>query len=278
MQGHDPRFGQPPQYTPPPSGQGYGQQGYGQQGSAQPSAAQPGLGQPASGQPLTYGHATGPAQAYAPPQAYGQVPGASPVQAYGQGASPVQAYGPGASPVQAYGPGASPVQAYGQPHSYPPPSPAAAPAPGGWQAQMAARAGNLNLPGGLGKAGQISGLPAPVAFGLGLVAVLVALVFDVIFLKVHIPGVGSYAWYLTTALSFAGAGWASIKWTRASKTVATTALGFAAALYGLADLGLGLVVEDLSLVGAIMLGAQGVAIGVFCGFGGVFKAIRERDE
>lgn len=190
MQGHDPRFGQPPQYNPPPPQQGYAQQ-----------------------------------PAYVPP--------------------------PGAAPVQ--------------PH-------------GGWHAQVAASAGKLNMPGGLGKASQISGLPAPISFGLGLVAVAVALVFDVIFLKVHVPGVGAYAWYLTTALSFAGAGWASIKWTRASKTVAMTALGFAAVVYGVLDLGLGLVVEDLPMAGAIMLGAQGIGIGLFCGFGGVFKAMRERDE
>ena len=123
--------------------------------------------------------------------------------------------------------------------------------------------------------GKVSGLPAPVAFGLGIAAVVVALVFDVIFLKVHIPGVGGYAWYLTTALSFAGAGWTSIKWTKASRTVAMTAVVVAAALYGVADIGLGLVLEDLSMAGAIMLGAQGLGIGIFTGFGGVFKAIRE---
>ena len=50
-----------------------------------------------------------------------------------------------------------------------------------------------------------------------------------------------------------------------------------AALYGVADLGLGLVLEDLSMAGAIMLGAQGVGIGIFTGFGGVFKAMRDRD-
>jgi hypothetical protein len=133
--------------------------------------------------------------------------------------------------------------------------------------------GKVQMPAALGK---ISGLPAPVAFGLGLVAVLIALVFDVIFLKVHIPGVGGYAWYLTTALSFAGAGWASIKWTRASKSVAMAALGVAAAIYGVADLGLGMVLEDLTMASAIVLGAQGVGIGIFTGFGGVFKAIREK--
>jgi hypothetical protein len=189
---------------------------------------------------------------------------------------------------------------FGQPYTPPPPQqhgshavypqPAApVPSQGGWGGQLAAQANRMgggalgsmgNVMGGAGiKMGaQPSGLPAPLAFGLGLVAVVVALVFDVIFLHVHIPGVGSYAWYLTTALSFAGAGWAAIKWTRASKTVAMTALAVAASIYGVADLGLGLVLENLSMAGAIMLGAQGVGIGLFTGFGGVFKALRERDE
>jgi hypothetical protein len=143
------------------------------------------------------------------------------------------------------------------------------------KALHAAHAPAFKMPSGFGAVAQLSGLPAPLSFVLGLVAVAVALVFDVVFPKVHIPGVGGYAWYLTTALSFAGAGWASIKWTRASKTVAMTAVGIAAVLYGVADVGLGL--EDLPMAGAIMLGAQGVGIGFFTGFGGVFKAMRDRD-
>jgi hypothetical protein len=121
-------------------------------------------------------------------------------------------------------------------------------------------------------------LPAPIAFGLALGAVVVALVFDVIFLKVHIPGVGSYAWYLTTALSFAGAGWGSATWTRASKMTALTAMGIAAVLYGAADLGLGLVLEELSLGGAIVLGAQGVAIACVTGFGAIYKGFAAKDD
>jgi|GEM_PF-4331637 len=136
----------------------------------------------------------------------------------------------------------------------------------------------LNLPGGLGKVAQPSGLPAATAFGLGFAAVVVALVFDLVFLKIHIPGVGGYAWYLTTALSFAGAGWASIMWTRAGKSLAMTAAGIAGVVYGIADLGLGLVVEDLSMGSAIVLGAQGVAIACVCGFGGIFRAQRAKED
>jgi hypothetical protein len=123
---------------------------------------------------------------------------------------------------------------------------------------------------------QVSGMPSAVAFGLGIVAVVVALVFDVIFLKVHIPGVGGYAWYLTTALSFAGAGYLGIKWTRASQATAMTAVAVAGVLYGVADLGLGLVLEDLAMGSALFLGIQGVVIASICGGGGVRKALAER--
>ncbi len=201
-----------------------------------------------------------------------------------------QPYSPPPSPPSPQGPQGPYAQQplYGQPAPHaayaphgvyvPPPAraPTNAPAPG-WGGQLAAPAGGLPLPGGLGNVAPLRGLPAPVAFVLGLVAVAVALVFDVVFLKVSIPGVGGYAWYLSTALSFAGAGWASITWTRASKTVAMTAVAMAAGIYGVADLGLGLVLEDLSMASAIVLGAQGVGIGVFTGFGGVFKAMRERE-
>ena len=179
---------------------------------------------------------------------------------------------------------------YGQQPYSPPPAPqgqgypappATAPSHAGFAPNIGGLGGHLGAAGKIGMPAalsSVSGLPAPVAFMLGIVAVVVALVFDVIFLKVHIPGVGGYAWYLTTALSFAGAGWASIKWTKASRTVAMTAVVVAAALYGVADVGLGLVLEDLSMAGAIMLGAQGVGIGIFTGFGGVFKAIREKGD
>lgn len=186
---------------------------------------------------------------------------------------PPPAHAPQSQPVYGQQPGGYvPQQQQQQQHQPYQPQPHV-PMYGAHMPSMGALGGALG-----GMAGkQPSGLPAVLSFPLGMVAVLVALVFDVIFLKIHIPGVGSYAWYLTTALSFAGAGWASIKWTKASKTVAMTAVGVAAAIYGVADLGLGLVLEDLSLGGAIVLGAQGVGIGLFTGFGGVFKALRERE-
>lgn len=123
---------------------------------------------------------------------------------------------------------------------------------------------------------KLSGLPAAATFGFGIVAVLVALVFDVIFLKVSIPGVGGYAWYLTTALSFAASGYFGIKWTKATQGTAMIAVVVAGILYGIADLGLGIVLEDLPMGGALFLGIQGVAIACICGGGGVRKALSER--
>lgn len=206
---------------------------------------------------------------------FGQRPYAPPPQAHAPQSQSVYGQQPGGYVPQQQAYGAQQQQQHAQHAQQPYQPPPHVPMYGGSQhmASMGALGGALG-----GMAGkQPSGLPAMLSFPLGMVAVLVALVFDVIFLKIHIPGVGSYAWYLTTALSFAGAGWASIKWTKASKTVAMTAVGVAAAIYGVADLGLGLVLEDLSLGGAIVLGAQGVGIGLFTGFGGVFKALRERE-
>jgi hypothetical protein len=147
----------------------------------------------------------------------------------------------------------------------------------GWGAGLAAQAGGFKMPGAIGNVAQPSGLPAPLAFGLGLAAVVVALVFDVIFLKVHIPGVGGYAWYLTTALSFGGAGFGAAKWTKASKTLAGASVVVAAVLYGVADLGLGVVLEDLSMGSAIFLAVQGFAIALFTGFGGVYRGSSAKD-
>jgi hypothetical protein len=120
------------------------------------------------------------------------------------------------------------------------------------------------------------GLPSVLGFGLGLVAVFVALVFDVIFLRIHIPGAGGYAWYLTTALSFMAAGYGTAKWTRAGRSLAMTAVGVSAAFYGVADVGLGLGLEGLSMSGSMMLGVQGVVIALVVGFAGVVKGLRAK--
>ncbi|MBS2016206.1 MAG: hypothetical protein JST00_25210 [Deltaproteobacteria bacterium] len=258
MQGFDPRFAQGVRPLAQPPAQGYGQPTYGNAPSnpqSYPQPGQPHQGHPVGPQPMSHS---------APPGAYGAPPPGAPMQ-----------------PMQA------------MPSPYPPPPSYSQPPPQQHQAQPQAHAGwgvggvSVGLPGmpsfganalgGLAAKGP-KGLPAPVSFGLTLAAVVIALVFDVIFLKIHIPGVGGYAWYLTTALSFAGAGWASIMWTKASKSIATTAMVVAGVLYGIADLGLGLVLEDLSMAGAIILGAQGVAIACVCGMGGVYKALRSKED
>jgi hypothetical protein len=247
-------YGQPPQpqspYGQPPQPQGYGQpaqpQAYGQ-----PPQPQSPYGQPP--QPQGYGQ---PAQ----PQAYGQPP--QPQSPYGQPPQPQSPYG---QPPQAQG--------YGQPQGYPGPQPGAPPQQqqGGWGGMpgLPGAPGFADAAGALNKLQPARGMPAPLAFGFGIVAVVVALVFDVIFLKVSIPGVGGYAWYLTTALSFAGAGYASTNWTKAGTTLGYVAAGVAGVLYGCADLGLGLVLEDLPMGAALTLGIQGVVIALVCGVGGV---------
>jgi hypothetical protein len=171
---------------------------------------------------------------------------------------------------------------YAQPQYAQQVAPAPAPvASTGWGG-LAAGVGGLNvgvpgmnmMSGALAKAP--SGLPAPMAFGMAIAAVLVALVFDVIFLKVHIPGIGGYAWYLTTALSFAGAGFGAAKLTKASKKVALTAIACAGVIYGFADLGLSLVLEDVTMGGALFLGVQGLVIALVTGGGGVHRGARAK--
>jgi hypothetical protein len=212
----------------------------------------------------------------AQPQPYGQQPYSQPPQAQAYAQQPYAQQQQQAQP-QAYG-----QQPYGQqPYAQQQQQPAQAPShgPSFGMPGMGAFGGLAGA--GLGRAGaalpQVSGLPSPVAFGMGIVAVVVALVFDVVFLKVHIPGVGGYAWYLTTALSFAGAGYFGIKWTRASQTTAMAAVAVAGVLYGVADIGLGLVLEELAMGSAMFLGIQGLVIACICGGGGVRKALAERD-
>jgi len=129
----------------------------------------------------------------------------------------------------------------------------------------------------LGKMPQPSGLSPAVAFVLGVVAVAVALVFDVVFLHVHIPGVGAYAWYLTTAFSFLAAGYGGAKWTRATQSTAMAAVVVAGVLYGIADVGLGLVMEDLPMGSAAFLGVQGLVIAFVCGGAGVRKGLAAKE-
>ncbi len=233
------QYGQPPQQPQQyPPQQGYGQppQAYGQ-----PTAAQP------YGQPPQYAQTPAPAQ-YGPPNPSTQPTGMpQQPQPYGQAPAPQQ-YG---QPPQQYG--QPPQQGYGQQQQAPPPQ------------------GGLGLP-----AGKAGGMPAALAFVMGIGAVVVALVFDVIFTKISIPGVGGYIWYASTALSFAGAGYGSALFTRAGRGLITGVVIGASVIYGAGDLALGLVLESLDFSSAIFLGAQGVGIGIFCGLGGMYRGAQQK--
>lgn len=265
MQGSDPRFGYPraPQAAP------------------QPYAAP--AGRPASypphAQPQHPGYAAQPSPSYAPaphsgaanPQTYGQAPYVHPQQAMMQQQMAQQ---------QMQQQQMQQAQMQQAQHAQQAQQPSASP----WgNLGGGLGVGGLSVPsipgmGGMTNAlkGAPTGLPPAVAFGLAIAAVVVALIFDVIFLKVHIPGIGGYAWYLTTALSFAGAGFGAMKFTRATRTVALTAIAVAGVLYGFADLGLSMVLEDVTIGGALFLGIQGLVIALVTGGGGIHRGARAR--
>ena len=121
-------------------------------------------------------------------------------------------------------------------------------------------------------------LPASLAFVFPLVGVAVALLFDVIFLKIHIPGVGGYAWYLTTAFSFAVGGYTAAGYTRASRGLAMTAVVIGAIVYGLLDVGLSMALEGVTVADGLILGAKGLVIALITGGGGVQKAVRSKGD
>jgi hypothetical protein len=124
----------------------------------------------------------------------------------------------------------------------------------------------------------LEGLPSALAFGFGITAVAVALAFDLLFLRIPIPlgRFGGYAWYLTTALSFMLAGYASAKWTRAGRGLGMFVIVFSAIGYAAADLWLGMVLHALSMHGATILAGQGLGIALVTGFSGVFKGSRAK--
>ncbi len=130
--------------------------------------------------------------------------------------------------------------------------------------------------GGLSIGGKAAGMPAALSFVMGLGAVIIALVFDVIFTKISIPGVGAYVWYATTALSFAGAGYGSALFTKAGRGLTTGVVIGSALIYGAGDLSLGLVLEEMDFSSAIFLGAQGIGIGIFCGLGGMYRGAQQK--
>jgi len=226
-----------------------------------------------------------------PPGQYSQRP---PIQPYAQYTPPApqqqpQSYAP--QQPQSYAPQQPQSYAPQQPQSYAPPPqqpPQMAYAPQqpqqpqvgfGFGGVSVGLPGVPNIPGmdaAFGKIKGPSGMPSALAFGFGIAAAVIALVFDVIFLNVDVPGIGGYAWYLSTALTFAAAGFAGAKFTKATRTTALTAIGVAGAIYGIADLGMGIVLEHMPMGDALFLGIQGVVIAIFTGSGGVYKGLRAR--
>ena len=250
---------QPPGQGGPPPGYGqYPQQGYppqGQQGQPQPYGQPPQQQQPQYGQPPQQQQYGQPPQQQ--PQPYGQPPQQQQQPQYGQPPPQQQAYG---QPPQ--------QQAYGQPPA---------------QQAPAQNLGGLGVGipgfGGLGgmsmPAGKASGMPSALAFVMGIGAVVVALVFDIVFTKViHDPT--GYIWYATTALSFAGAGYGGALFTKAGRGLVTGVVIASAILYGVGDLGLALVLEDMDFSSAIFLAAQGIGIGIFCGLGGMYRGATQK--
>lgn len=279
-QANDPRFSRP---QPPPYGAYPQQQGQGTVVmSRSPQAA-------LAAEPATLVYRPNGGSSYPPPQSPSQLPqpqhqqmqqqmqqqGYSqrpPIQPYAQYTPPQQAQGPAsyAPPQQA--------QAYAPPQqrqAYVPPT-SLAPSVGFGFAGMTPSIGIPGMDKAFGQIQGPTGMPAGLAFGFGIVAAVVALVFDVIFLNVNVPGIGGYAWYLSTALTFAAAGFAGAKLTKATRKLALTAIGVAGAIYGVCDLGMGIALEHMPMGDALFLGIQGVAIAIFTGSGGVYKGLRAR--
>jgi hypothetical protein len=236
-----------PQQTPP----GYGQQsqsgGQGQQQQPQQYGQPQGYGQPLPRTQLSYGQPSHDPQAFAE-TAYAGSSFSQEAQRF------VQQY-----QSQANAPGYGPPQPYAPQQGY-------APQPQGM----------MNAAFAVPSARR--GMPSIMCFVFGLLAVVVALGFDVLFLKVNVPVADDYVWYLTTALSFAGAGYASALWTRAGRGLVTGVVTTTAFVYGAADVGLALVLDDVGLVRAASLAAIGVVIAIGTGMAGAYRGWRARDD
>src|SRR5262249_45671560 len=193
---------------------------------------------------------------YGQPQGYGQPP---PVQPQQQPSHDPQAFAATAYAGSSF---AQQAQQYVQQYHQNPNTQAPYAQPQGFAQAPVARAG----------------MPSIMCFVFGILAVAVALGFDVLFLKIDIPGAGGYVWYATTALSFAGAGFGSAMWTRAGRGFITGVIIATGIVYGASDVGLALVLDDVSLVEAISLAGVGVVIAVGAGLAGAYRAWRQRAD
>lgn len=268
QQGGYPQQQQQQQYGQQPQQAGYGQQPQQQYGQPQQQAQQ-------------YGQPQQQAQQYGQQPGYGQQPqqqaaayGQQPQQAgYGQ-QQPAGGYG---QQAQAGYPGQQQA-GYGQQQQQPQQG-----GGGGFGLPNVGigipGVGGVNL-GAMNVAGlskRANTMAAGMAFLFCFGAMLVALLFDVVFFFIHFPGSG-YIWYATTAIPFALAGYASGLMTKGGKGLVFAAAGVAAVVYGLADVGLEMALEQIGIVSAFIIAAQGIAIGLVCGLGGAFRGSQQKEH
>jgi hypothetical protein len=126
------------------------------------------------------------------------------------------------------------------------------------------------------------GMPTAVAFVMAVLAIVVALGVDAVFMQFDIPeklpGFGGYLWWASTAIAFGGFGYLATAYTKASVGLVRGVLIGATILYAVGDLGLSLVLDNVDMQTAIIVGGESLGIGLFMGFGGIFRGASKRDD
>jgi hypothetical protein len=126
------------------------------------------------------------------------------------------------------------------------------------------------------------GMPSAVVFVMALVAIGAALGFDAVFMQfdldAKVPAVGPYLWWALTALAFGGLGYGGTAYTRASVGLVRGLVIGASIVYAVGDLGLALVLDNVDMQTAIIVCGESLGIGLFTGFGGIFRGSRVRDD
>src|SRR6185436_468676 len=120
-------------------------------------------------------------------------------------------------------------------------------------------------------------LPTATAWVLGVVAVVLLLAFDVVFIKFPING---YLWYLSTAISFGAAGALSGLLTKGSKMAVLIPMALCGIGYAVLDIFLEKAMEpgEITMASALILAGQGLGISLATGLGGAYKGYDQRQE
>jgi hypothetical protein len=120
-------------------------------------------------------------------------------------------------------------------------------------------------------------LPSAMAWVLGVIAIVVALAFDVVFIKFPING---YLWYLSTAISFAAAGAIGGLLTKGSKMSVLIPMALCGVGYAVLDIFLEKAMSpgDTTMADALILAGQGLGISLVTGLGGAYKGYDQRQE